>query len=147
VSRPSLRRLAAGALALGVLAVGATGCAGTAVTADRLEESVASSFTRTYTWQQELLGRPQPHDLKTQARCVRGTSGDHGAGSDWTCTVQYLESAADNPVTFSYDVSVHQDLCWTAENGPRALGGATIETAAGTSVPNPVYAVDSCFQP
>lgn len=141
----TFRRLAP-LVALVVIALLASGCGGSAVTADRLEDSVARSFTRMYDWQRDLVGQNRPADLGTQARCVRGNSGDQGAGSDWTCTIQFYESGPSTPVTFSYEVSVHPDLCWSAEHPPRSLGGATIRTKSGRTVPNPVYAIDSCFQ-
>jgi hypothetical protein len=141
-----MKRRCVSLVALAFACVAATGCAGSAVTGARLEQSVADAFTRRYDWHEQLLGRPAPGHIDAQARCVRGTSADRGAGSDWTCTVQYFESGPSTPVTFGYDVHVHPDLCWTADSGPRSLGGATLRTKSGQSVPNPVYAIDACFQ-
>jgi hypothetical protein len=124
----------------------AAGCAGTGVTADRLERSVAPAFARQYRWRAQLEGRPAPGWLDTRADCARGGSGDRGAGSDWTCTIQYFESGPSTPVTFSYDVTVHPDGCWTAESGPASLGGLSLRTRSGNTVPSPLYAIDGCFR-
>lgn len=138
-----LRLLIAGAMAAACAAT--AGCASTGVTSSRLENSIAPTFTRLYRWQQQLQGRPAPGRLDTQAQCVRGVSGHSGAGQ-WTCTIQYFEAGPTTPVSFSYDVSVHPDGCWTAENGPSSLGRPDLRTESGKTVPNPLYAVDGCFQ-
>ena len=141
-------RVAAVLLAAAAVGTLTSGCAGTGVTAARLDGSVAPTFTRMYQWQQRLQGHTTPaaRRLGARAHCVRGVSGDTGAGPDWTCTIQYFESGPSTPVSFSYDVSVKPDGCWTAENGPPSLGRRQLRTAAGATVPNPVYAIDGCFQ-
>lgn len=139
-----LVRLAAAAAA-GAVGMLAGGCAGTGVTSGRLASSIGPTFTRMYNWQQRLEGKPANGRLDTRAQCLRGGSGTTGAGPDWTCTIQYFESGPSTPVSFSYDVSVHPDGCWTAENGPQSLGGMDLRTASGQTVPNPLYAVDGCF--
>jgi hypothetical protein len=145
---PTRGRLARVAVVLVAITVSAvvSGCASTGVTSARLEGSIAPTFTRMYRWQQQLQGRAARGRLDTRAQCIRGVSGDHGAGPDWTCTIQYFESGPSTPVSFTYDVSVHPDGCWTAENGPPSLGPLDLRTASGTTVPNPVYAVDGCFR-
>ena len=122
-----------------------SGC-GSIVTSGRLEQSIAPAFTRQYHWQQQLQGRPTTGALDTRARCARGGSGDTGAGSDWSCTIQYFETGPQTPVTLTYDVTVHPDGCWTADNGPVSLGGLNLQTPDGTTVPNPLYAIDACFR-
>lgn len=137
----SLARLAAAA---GMASL-AAGCAGTGVTSARLENSIAPTFTGMYNWHQQLEGRPVNRHLDTRAQCLRGVTGTSGAGTDWSCTIQYFESGPSTPVSFSYDVSVRPDGCWTAEDGPQSLGGMDLRTASGKIVPNPLYVVDGCF--
>ena len=144
VRRRSLLRL--GALAAAAAGLVASGCADTGVTSARLESSIAPTFTRMYDWQERLEGKAPSRGLDTRAQCLRGGSGTKGAGPDWTCTIQYLESGPSTPVSFSYDVSVHPDGCWTAESGPQSLGGIDLQTASGKTVPNPLYAIDGCFR-
>lgn len=143
----TIRRAVRAAVVLAAIAVCVvtTGCASTGVTSARLETSIAPTFTRLYTWQQKLEGKPSPGHMNTHAQCIRGLAGDKGAGPDWACTIQYFENPS-SPVSFSYDVTVKPDGCWSAENGPPSLGALDIRTKQGKLVPNPVYMVDGCFR-
>jgi hypothetical protein len=140
-------RRAASALALAGLAAVAAGCASTGITSDRVSHSVAPTFDRMYRWQQRLEGASTAMPLNTEANCVKGDASvpDQGAGSNWVCTISFLISGADTPVSFNWNVTVKPNGCWTAEGTPPQLGGQTIHTRTGKTVSNPIYAVDGCF--
>jgi ABC-2 type transport system permease protein len=138
-----MRRLAA----LAGLALVASGCASTGITADRVSRSVAPTFERMYRWKQRLQGDPTTKPLDTRAHCLKGDASvaDQGAGSNWVCTLTFLIDGQGTPVSFNWNLTVKPNGCWTAEGTPIQLGGQTIRTRAGKTVANPIYAVDGCF--
>lgn len=127
-----------------------SGLATTGITPERLQSAFAPTFARLYVHQQRLEGRtdvPSTSSMRTSATCSRGTAAepDLGAGSDWTCALQFLISGPGTPVSLSYSLTVRPDGCYTAEDPPSAMGRQTITTAAGRTVVNPVFAIDGCF--
>lgn len=135
------------ALALAGLAAVAAGCSSSGITSDRVAGSVAPTFEHLYRYKQRLQGASTATPLNTRASCVKGDASvpDHGAGSDWVCTITFLIDGAGTPVSFNWNLSVKPDGCWTAEGTPPQLGGQTIRTRAGKTVADPIYAVDGCF--
>ncbi len=133
--------------AIALVGLAAAGCASTGITSDRVSRSVAPTFERMYRWQQRLEGASTARPLDAKASCVKGDASvrDQGAGSNWVCTITFLISGADTPVSFNWNLTVKPDGCWTAEGTPVQLGGQTIRTRAGKTVANPIYAVDGCF--
>lgn len=126
-----------------LLGLSAAGCAGPAVTDQRLAASVGLSFQRLYVRQQNELG----HDVARPDRaatCLRtGSSALTGAGN-WACTVHFpFPDGHVEPATF--DVDVTPVGCYTATGPPSVTGALTLTTPAGTSVTNPLYAFDGCF--
>ena len=148
-ARAGARAVAAGASASVLVALTA-GCGSTGVTAERVEGAFAPAFARLYVRQQQLEGRtdaPTVRALGSTATCTRGDASvpDAGAGSDWSCTVQFLVAGPGTPVSLVYSLTVRPDGCYTAEDPPVAMGRRTITTAAGKTVTNPVFAIDGCF--
>jgi hypothetical protein len=135
------------ALALVGLAAVACGCASTGITSDRVSGSVAPTFAHMYRWKQQLEGASTAKPLDARAHCAKGDASvpDHGAGSNWVCTITFLIDGRDTPVSFNWNLTVKPDGCWTAEGTPPQLGGQTIHTRAGKTVSDPIYAVDGCF--
>ena len=146
-------------VAVAALAGALSGCASTGVTAQRLNESVGSTFGRLYRWSLQLQGQPSDKPLDSHARCYRGSPSTNnpnapssqgpvsysGAGNNWTCTVLFQIDGANTQVSFNWNVSVKADGCWAADGIPAQLGGETIETPAGKTLIDPIYLVDGCF--
>ncbi len=120
-----------------------SGCAGPSVTSSRLQDAVGLSFSRLYVLQQHELG----HDVAppdATSVCVRnGSAALTGAGS-WTCAVHF--PYPDGHVEpLSFDVEVQPVGCYTAAGPPAAVGQQKMRTAAGTTVTNPLFTFDGCF--
>jgi ABC-2 type transport system permease protein len=128
-------------------ALATSGCATTGVTAARIERSIAPTYARMYRWKQRLLHASTSRPLGVRAQCARGDADtpDRGAGGNWTCAITFLIAGPGTPVRVVYDMTVRPDGCWTTEGGPPELGGQTIKSSAGPTVPNPIYAIDGCF--
>lgn len=127
-----------------------SGFATTGITPERLQAAFAPTFARLYVHQQRLEGRtdaPSTSAMRTTAICTRGTAAepDLGAGSDWSCALQFLIGGPGTPVSLTYGLTVRPDGCYTAEDPPLAMGRQTITTAAGRVVVNPLFAIDGCF--
>ncbi len=155
---PILARLPRTAAATGAaVAVIATlaGCGSPDITRPRLEGSVAPVFANLYTQQQALLGHPgiTPAAVAATAICHRGVTApgtpgpavaDQGAGSDWTCTVTWTDTAG-KPQNGKYDVQARSNGCYMASGPAKLVGPPTIQTTTGTNVTNPVFEFDGCF--
>jgi len=143
-------RTPASALALVAgLTVVLGGCGGSPITATRLADSVAPTFANLYVRQQAERGKPgvSAADLGVRATCARTdpTTTDHGAGSDWVCAVQWLVAGPGTPVGASYDVSVQPNGCYTADGPASVVGQQTLVGADGSTVVNPLWQFNSCF--
>lgn len=141
------RQTAGGVLALALL-LGATGCR-SAVTADRLEPAVRTSFARLFVLQQVQRGIPVDEtDLNATADCGRGTAtgATTGPGDDWVCNLTWRTPTATTGGAV-YSLSVKPDGCYTADgDGPTDLNGSpTLVDADGRTVLNPLWAFDGCF--
>ena len=125
------------------LALLLAGCSGPAVTSSRLQDAVGLSFSRLYVLQQNELG----HDVAppdATSVCVRnGSAALSGAGS-WTCAVHF--PYPDGHVEpLSFDVEVQPVGCYTAAGPPAAVGQQKMLSAAGTTITNPLFTFDGCF--
>jgi len=138
-----VRRLAA--LALAVVVLG--GCGGE-VTAPRLEASLATSVLHRYALQQHVIGLAgfSPAGLGSAATCRRTSSRTplRGAGQDWVCTVRFTATGRA-PAAATFAVPARPDGCYAASGPAGTVGPATLRTAAGTLVENPLAAFDGCF--
>lgn len=140
--------LAAVAL-VGGLAVSA--CGPTGVSLNRLQSSIAETFSNLYVLQQVQQGNPRPdvHSLSTTASCQKGTpsSAQNGAGDDWVCDITYLVAGPSTPVTAIYNVNVQTDGCYAADgDGPASVNGSrTITGPHYRAVVNPLWLIDGCF--
>ncbi|HEY2055995.1 MAG TPA: hypothetical protein VGH14_18830 [Solirubrobacterales bacterium] len=134
-------------LLVSALVIPLAGCASTGVTAGRLNESVAPTFERLYSWKRTLEGEPAAKDLHTRAACHRTTAKNpyQGAGSDWVCTIRFLVDGPNTQVSFNWNVQAKPDGCWNADGVPVQLGQQTVLTSTGNRVINPIYKVDGCF--
>jgi ABC-2 type transport system permease protein len=125
-----------------------TGCQ-SAITADRLEPAVRTSFAKLFVLQQNQRGLTVDEaNLNTTADCGRGTAdgSSTGPGDDWVCILTWRTKAATTGGAI-YSINVKPDGCFTADgDGPADLNGSpTLVDVDGTSVINPLWAFDGCF--
>jgi hypothetical protein len=141
-----VKRLAGSAILAVTLLVGLTGCQ-SAITADRLEPAVRTSFARLFVLQQHQRGlQVDEVNLNPTAHCGRGTAtgATTGPGDDWVCNLTWRTKAATTGGAV-YSINVKPDGCFTAD-GPTDLNGTpTVVDFDGKTVINPLWAFDGCF--
>jgi ABC-2 type transport system permease protein len=147
----SWSRIARGALVgVAVTAVLVVGVAldRTWITSQRIENSVAATFTNLVVVQQGLLGHQEDAgSFKVYPYCKRESvlSGPStGAGDDWTCQM-YLTGPNVGRIQVDYSLTVRPNGCYTAEGQPSVIGPLHLKTAAGGTAVNPLYAFDGCM--
>lgn len=143
-----MKRLAGSAILAVTLLVGLTGCQ-SAITADRLEPAVRTSFARLFVLQQHQRGlQVDEVNLNPTAHCGRGTAtgATTGPGDDWVCNLTWRTKAATTGGAV-YSINVKPDGCFTADgDGPTDLNGTpTVVDFDGKTVINPLWAFDGCF--
>ena len=143
LGRMRRRGVGSAALLCAVASVAVAGCAGPAVTSNRLQSAVGVSFSRLYVLQQNELGHQVGAPDRTAACSRNGSAAVTGAGS-WTCVVHF--PAGDGHLEpLAFDVEVQPVGCYTASGPPAAVGQQQLTTATGRSVLNPLFAFDGCF--
>jgi hypothetical protein len=142
---PRLVRLACRGAVL-IAATGVTlGCERSPITATRLENALAPTFTRLVHLQVSLLGL-QPvvtTDLAVTATCRKLVGGNSGSG-EWSCILDW-KSPDHQTLRDTYDLSVGTDGCYMASVSGENLGGPTLQSPDGRAVRNLLYAFDGCF--
>jgi hypothetical protein len=120
-------------------------CGGPDITPTRLDDAVGPAFAQLYANQQRLLGKPIGAVPETSAACARSdrSVADQGAGDDWVCRL--LVQRAGAVATYTYELTVQANGCYTADGPPAVVGGRTLTTAGGGSAVNPLFAFDGCF--
>lgn len=147
LQRRATIRLAAIAVVAGVVLLGAAGLGPTDLTAQRLQASIGSTFSRLsavrYQWQTGAPGQVTP---PMPASCNRGagTQRSSGAGDDWSCVIEVTDSSAGGGQAVTFDVTLKPDGCYTAEAGS-SFGALLVTNQQGRPFINPVYAFDGCF--
>jgi hypothetical protein len=130
-------------IGVGVAVLG-TGCSAGEVTASALQASVGTAYQRLYLLQQHELGHDVSPPPDGSAQCARsGSTAKSGPGS-WTCTVHF-PYADGHIVPLSFDVEVQPIGCYIASGPPAIVGQLELTTPKGSSVTNPLYAFDGCF--
>ena len=149
---PASRRRATVRIAIAVAAISAllvafSGVGSTALTARRLDASVAATFGNLvevrYHWQ---TGAKPDTTIPWHATCNRGagTKTSTGAGDDWACTVTDLR-AADGVGASVLDVTLKTNGCYEVQAPPGAVGALYVNDDQGRAFINPLYAFDGCF--
>ena len=144
-------RVVLGAMALIAVLAAASGWGPQAITAGRLEATLAPAFNDLTLLQQRQLGRTVPAGarLRILPTCSRRAGTAQGPGDDWVCTLDVLIPQAGSdpfqqtPVT--YDVSVKSNGCYKAEAPPSFVGQQLMRDARGRSVVNPLFTIYGCF--
>lgn len=145
-------RIAVALAAVSALLVGFSGVGPTALTAARLNTSLAATFGHLaevrYLWQS---GSVPDTSIPWQANCTRGgtpttttTSTDRGAGDDWSCTVvDTRPEDGGGPTTL--DVTLKANGCYQVQSPPGAVGTLYVNDNKGRPFLNPLYAFDGCL--
>ncbi|SDS98956.1 hypothetical protein SAMN04488543_2822 [Friedmanniella luteola] len=144
--RAAIALVAALAVALALVMLGKP-----EITKTRVENSLNPAFSNLYIQQQQILGHPgiSPASMKTTSTCDRGGANvpDVGAGPDWLCLVNFVDSTGTLQEEAKFELQVHANSCYTAGAPAKLLGSFTITDTNGREVPNPVNAFDVCFDP
>ncbi len=135
-----------------IAALGLAGSRGpVGVTATRLTDSIAPTFSNLTLLEQRLVGRSgeTTANLKILAHCGRRAATSRGPGDDWYCTLDALIAQPGavpfwgTPVT--YDISVKSNGCYKAEAPPTSVGNIMMRDAHGHNVVNPLAMIYGCF--
>jgi ABC-2 type transport system permease protein len=127
-------------------------CRPAVVSKTKLEAAFAPTFANLIQTEEAMLGSPNvdARAFRASASCDRTGPGPSASvgGGHWVCTVSW-SIPGRGALRDTYDVTVTPDACFTAtaEGESAHVGGPTIKTPAGTSVPNLLYAFDGCFDP
>lgn len=140
---PLLGLLAATAALLATV----TGVTGSGVDRDKLETSLASSFSHLYVLQARELHRPlvTVEQLKTTAACDRGGDRveDTGPGNDWRCVVTWTVPGASGVGNATYQLDVLPDGRYLADgDGPKDVNGYFLVRTPTRDAPNPLWQFD-----
>lgn len=140
-------RIGITAAAISALLGAFSGVGPTALTASRLDASVAATFGNLvevrYHWQS---GAQADTTIPWHATCNRGAGTRHnaGAGDDWACTVTDLR-ASDGVGANVLDVTLKANGCYEVQSPPGAVGALYVNDDHGKAFINPLYAFDGCF--
>lgn len=139
----------AGVAVLGALAVLPVAAgAGSGITAEKLQQTLAVEFGQLYRLQTDALHRPPvvEDQLGTTATCTKadGTLEQSGPGNDWRCTVSWHLPAVPGSVGQAiYQIDVLPDGSFIADgDGPRDVNGYYLIPGPSSDVPNPLWQFD-----
>ena len=141
------RRLSCPArMVVAAVAVAASCCGPSHITAERIERAIEPTFARLVESQVSSLKlHPmQASDFDVAASCRRLAAGrDSGAG-DWVCRLSWL-GPDRRPLHDSFDLFVTPDGCYTATAEGERFGGPTLTASDGAAVRNLLYVFEGCF--
>jgi ABC-2 type transport system permease protein len=137
-------------LALTAVLAGLASVGPTALSAERLEASITTTFGNLtevrYHWQ---TGQAADSTTPWKATCNRGQirqleSGGSGPGDDWACTI--IDTRPEDGLAPTVlDVSLKANGCFTAQASPGAVGPLYVNDEDGEKFINPMYAFDGCL--
>jgi ABC-2 type transport system permease protein len=139
--------LAALVVVTGVVIGVAAPARGSGIERDKLEVSLATSFSHLYVLQTQELHRPAVTEaqLHVAAQCDKGGDRveDTGPGTDWRCVVTWTLPGATATGTAIYQLDVAADGRYVADgDGPKQVNGFfQIRTPRGDA-PNPLWQFD-----
>jgi hypothetical protein len=132
------------------LTIGLAACGSADVTRPRVEGSLSEVFTNLYIQQQDMLGKTgvTATSMAATPTCHRGGGGpavpDVGAGSDWVCMVTWNDGDGAAQVG-KFELQVRSNGCYMAGGPSKIVGPLKIRLPNGTTVINPVFEFDGCF--
>ncbi|WP_127357032.1 ABC transporter permease [Actinacidiphila soli] len=145
-------RIGIATAAIGALLGGFSTVGPTALTATRLDTSIATTFGHLaevrYQWQTGAQADPT---IPWHAVCNRGGTpigatvpNSTGAGDDWSCTISDLR-ASDGVGTNVLDVTLKANGCYEVQSPPGAVGPLYVTDDRGRTFFNPLFAFDGCL--
>lgn len=158
-ARCTAMRIGMAVAAVTAVLAGLSGVGPTALTAARLNVSIARTFGNLtdirYYWQ---TGRGGDPTIPWHAACDRGgvagatggiptTSGStngKGAGDDWECVITD-QRPSDGLGATTLDVTLKANGCYEAQSPPGAVGALYVNNQQGKPFLNPLFAFDGCF--
>ncbi len=139
--------LGVGALSAGVVAV-ATGATGSGIDANKLQQSLATSFAQIYPVQAQEVSHLHvtAAQLRASASCTKGAGleAQEGPGNDWRCTVSWhLPGVNDATGQAIYQLDVNANGRYVADgDGPTEVNGYYVVHASYGDAPNPLWQFD-----
>lgn len=136
-----------GLLATAAVVATVAGVTGTGVDRDKLEGSLATSFSHLYVLQSRELHRPlmTEKQLKATAECDKGGDRveDTGPGNDWRCVVTWTVPGAQGVGNAVYQLDVLPDGRYVADgDGPKEVNGYFLVRTQTGDAPNPLWQFD-----
>jgi hypothetical protein len=127
-------------------------CHGTNIDTSRVERAMGITFANLVEVQERLMGAPaiSAEALHASATCHRTGPGARATGSgDWSCTVAWGVPGRRGALRDTYELSITGDGCFTASADATEahVGGPTLKTPKGETVPNLLYVFNGCFDP
>ena len=135
------------ALSAGVVAA-ATGATGSGIDANKLQQSLATSFAHIYPVQAQEVSRLHvtAAQLRASASCTKGAGleAQEGPGNDWRCTVSWhLPGVNDATGQAIYQLDVNANGRYVADgDGPAEVNGYYVVHASYGDAPNPLWQFD-----
>lgn len=119
----------------------------TGIDRDKLQSSLATSFSHLYVLQTKELRRPpvSAGQLKATAECDKGGDRveDTGPGNDWRCVVTWTLPGASGVATAIYQLDVQPDGRYIADgDGPKEVNGYFLLRTETGDAPNPLWQFD-----
>lgn len=150
--RRATRQIALTLVAAAAVLIGLGNLGPTALTAARLNTSLAATFGNLaevrYQWQNHA---PADGTIPWQANCTRGgtqptlaTSTDQGAGDDWSCTIVDTRPQDGGGPTI-LDVTLKATGCYQVQAPAGAVGSLYLNDKNGQSFLNPLFGFDGCL--
>ncbi|HEV2636350.1 MAG TPA: ABC transporter permease [Actinocrinis sp.] len=129
-----------------LVAVG-TGAGGSGIDQNKIQQSLAATFTRIYPFQQAQMHQPPVTEaqLKTSATCLKseGLGAQEGPGNDWRCTVYWTVPGNNVTAQAIYQLDVTANGRYIADgDGPVEVNGYFLIDTAGKVAPNPLWQFD-----
>ena len=128
------------------IAVLATSCGRSAITAERIERVIEPTFANLVTVQVSRLKIPamRASDFDVTASCRRLSAGSDSGSGEWMCRVRWL-GPDRQPLKDTFDLVVTTDGCYTASAEGEQLGGPTLRASDGSEVRNLLHTFEGCF--
>ena len=134
------------AVTVGIVAV-TTGAGGSGIDQSKIQQSLATEFTRIYPLQQAQMHQPPitESQLKTSATCLKseGLGAQEGPGNDWRCTVYWTVPGNNVTAQAIYQLDVTANGRYIADgDGPVEVNGYFLIDTSGKVTPNPLWQFD-----
>ena len=126
------------------------GCAGSPITAPRIERAIATTFANLLHLQVPAMGLAamSPAEFAPAASCRKvgapGAAATHWGSGDWICTIHW-RGPGQRPLRDVYDLFVTTDGCYTATVEGESLARPVLTTKDGREVRNLLYVFEGCF--